>query len=1016
MSSAGRLLLNRTEHLKGRASKLGQQKQKPQLDMLVNKLKLFTESSPAQGPLSERQPDRHIIFTPEQELVMRSSYTPQEKALKADEQLRASYQLESNSRFEKQSITKKKVGRPKKSTAGDKVGLQDQSSEVNQSYMTKQSTRRAARMRQSINLDSSESKAGLGQIRGLLSPMLQSDATKAEGLAMKKYRSSRNLNLEKSSNQKPKAPGIGYLQNSLQNTGLYYELSSKIKANIEGGMQNSCRQVESCELSGSLNDPIKSLRSTWMPPNRLNQTMDMMAGGQQKCFDRANTSQSRDESNLLSFHESYSESSHQAELNSVPLKDKKSKVFTEFFSGINEAQKREGYLVGLQKTNSHHSPQKKVKKAVESITRIHDEYGLNTKTQERKTLASVFGLEESNDSYISKTSYQGVDDPMSRKISNARVKTKAGDQRPPPVIQSYESIPEINSGFKILTSVARESSPKKTTGKSRMTKKSKNQLQSQISEVARVVLANDNENQSSNDPFKSNSSRRESIQHSLKGSKNTNERGSFKKSKPASNKFFSATNLGSFPIASEKYQIRRLSKLTREKFSDVNQNNSAFIKPDNDSTMMIGIDSQDVNKSVEIYDRLLDMPTCKKTAMKLPDDSQACSKDTIDHSGSCAWVFEDSPKGDFPEKEEATAELEKQLKLNPLSKNLLAKIKTFFSQKDAKLESEYPTSISHYELLKCIGKGAFGKVHLGTQALTGRKVALKTIGKKYLAIDADNKKKTENEISLLMKASKCKHVVRLLEVFESKDYYFLVTEYAAGGDLKSIIKSRGGIPEEEAKPIFVDVIKGLKELHGMNIIHRDLKPENVVLTEKNKACIADLGISKEVVAGELLKDTCGTPIYEAPECLNLDKGYDGYGADIWTLGILLYEMIYEKPPFKSDKVEDLYSKIASSELTFPPSPEVSSSLKDLLRRILQKDPVRRLNLDEARSHLWLDNYHEADRSERDATARLGNERFTAYYIQNIGFPKKYVTDSLRQGVFNHATACYYAMLRSKNKT
>ena len=996
---------------------LGQQKHRPQLNMLVNKLKFFSEVSPQQGPLSARQPDRHLVFTSEQDLLVQGRYTPQERLLKSESQLKVGSHHFGDDRQGMNVMSKVKAGHAKKPSIACKIEGPESFTLDNQSVITSPRLRRGQRTQGVKNLESAEVKLKKSHLKGLNSPAVHSDADKAGEPTMKKYRSTRNLNSDKSTLYKPKVSGLGYQQNSLQNTGLYNELATKLASNKKENA-SQFHHSEYHELSDSMQDPLSSLRNPWAAPERLNQTFNAAGSRQIKQFERVDTGESQDDSHYQSLHEPDTEHCDLPGPISVQLKDKKTKVFSDFFSGLNETDNKDGYLLSLQKAKSHQRPEgSKANKPSDRLQEHHAEYGVIQRPQERKTLAGVFGLEEPSDSIMSRSSCQGpADDPFPSKRNSMMVATKASPIKSPPKKNILRANMGGESNFDLTNSVARGKSPKTALGKSRISKKATAKKRPQEAIEPLVSESYESECQSLKGVFRSRKSIKGSLKQSFKDSKNSTERASFKKGKPKGTMPYSVTDIGSLTMVGDQYQIHRLAKIAREKFCEVNQNNSAFIKPDNDSTMVIGIDSLDVNKSVEIYDRLIDMPTGKKTAMRLPETSQLGSKETIDYSGSGAWVLEESPKDDDPAKEEATKELERQTKLNPLTKNLHIKIKNYFTQKEIKIESEYPTSISHYELLKCIGKGAFGKVHLGTQVLTGRKVALKTVGKKYLAMDSDNKKKVENEIGLLMKTCKCKHVVKLLEVFESKDYYFLVTEYAAGGDLATIIKSKGGFSEEEAKPVFIGVIDGLRELHSMKVVHRDLKPENIVLSEKGKACIADLGMSKEVEQGELLRDTCGTPVYEAPECMNLEKGYDGIGADIWTLGVLLYQMIYARPPFKADKVEDLYTKIACSELTFPTAPDVSSSLKDLLRRILQKDPIRRLNLDEARSHLWLDSCHETETSERDATARLKNERFTAYYIQGLGFPKKYVTDSLRQGVFNHATACYYTMQRGKNKT
>ena len=279
------------------------------------------------------------------------------------------------------------------------------------------------------------------------------------------------------------------------------------------------------------------------------------------------------------------------------------------------------------------------------------------------------------------------------------------------------------------------------------------------------------------------------------------------------------------------------------------------------------------------------------------------------------------------------------------------------------------------------------------------------------------RKRIEMEISLLMKCSKYPGVVGLLEVFETKDYFFLVTEYAARGDLAGILKKQGTVPEEQAKKYFTDIITGVESLHKLKVVHRDIKLDNVLVGENGKARLADLGISKQIHLGELMIDVCGTPACQAPESVT-GKAYDGFLADMWSLGVLLYQLVFGKLPFRAEKIEDLYEKISFGQLVFPAKPETSHAIKDLMCRMLQKDPARRINLSEIKTHLWMEQSKcvvEEKKSEKEIAERFKNDRLAARLVQMVGFTKKYIQDSIRANSFNHATACYQALYRSLNR-
>jgi serine/threonine protein kinase len=198
--------------------------------------------------------------------------------------------------------------------------------------------------------------------------------------------------------------------------------------------------------------------------------------------------------------------------------------------------------------------------------------------------------------------------------------------------------------------------------------------------------------------------------------------------------------------------------------------------------------------------------------------------------------------------------------------------------------------------VKLIGKGAFGKVTLGIHKLTGKYVAIKTIEKSYMKDDF-SKRKVFQEVYLLKKI-KHSNVIRLLEVFESSKHMLMVMEYAGGGDLLHLIKRKGKLQESDAKFIFKQISYGLAHIHCRSVIHRDIKLDNILLDCEKGVKICDFGVSKIIKKGQIIQEQCGTPAYLAPEII-IDKGYEGFFVDIWSLGVLLYAMLCGTVPFKA---------------------------------------------------------------------------------------------------------------------
>lgn len=180
--------------------------------------------------------------------------------------------------------------------------------------------------------------------------------------------------------------------------------------------------------------------------------------------------------------------------------------------------------------------------------------------------------------------------------------------------------------------------------------------------------------------------------------------------------------------------------------------------------------------------------------------------------------------------------------------------------------------------------------------------------------------------------------------FQTENKLFLVLDYCSGGELFFHLGKVGRFPEARAKFYSAQIILALEYIHQKDIIYRDLKPENVLLDALGNVKLTDFGLSKEGVSDHSTGATsfCGTPEYIAPEVL-LRKGH-GRAVDWWSLGALLYEMISGLPPFYSRNRETMFEKIMNAVLVFPPF--MSESAKDLLSKLLVRDPQLRLGSSE----------------------------------------------------------------------
>lgn len=242
----------------------------------------------------------------------------------------------------------------------------------------------------------------------------------------------------------------------------------------------------------------------------------------------------------------------------------------------------------------------------------------------------------------------------------------------------------------------------------------------------------------------------------------------------------------------------------------------------------------------------------------------------------------------------------------------------------------------HFDLLKLIGEGAFGKVILVRNLLDSQLYAMKVISKKLLK-KKNNVAYMKSERDILTKVSH-PFVVSLHFAFQTESKLFLVMDFLSGGELFFHLKRRGLILEAEARFFFGEMILAIDFLHGMGVIHRDLKPENVLLRGDGHICLTDFGLAKEIGDSEKIRTLCGTSEYMAPEMI-ARNGYTR-AVDWWSLGALFYEMLTGKPPFQGKTTKELDRKILTEKVVTPPY--LTAHAHSLLKGMLEKDPTKRL--------------------------------------------------------------------------
>ena len=280
---------------------------------------------------------------------------------------------------------------------------------------------------------------------------------------------------------------------------------------------------------------------------------------------------------------------------------------------------------------------------------------------------------------------------------------------------------------------------------------------------------------------------------------------------------------------------------------------------------------------------------------------------------------------------------------------ILKRSKSITLQPKIELDTKTIKQIGDYTLGAEVGSGAFGKVVLGKHTLTGESVAIKILDKIILSQTPEDYELVKQEISIL-KIVKHKYIVQLYEILETSQHIYIIMEYCEGKDLMDFILSKQHLSELESLKFFQQLINALFYLHSQNIAHRDVKIDNMLLDKNKDLKLVDFGLSTKYSDDILLDQPCGTVVYAAPEVLDGNE-YHGMLADVWSSGIVLYGMASGYLPF-SDKDDEINKKnVLEGNIDIPEF--FSPLLKDLLRHMLDVNPITRYTLQEIKQHPWF---------------------------------------------------------------
>jgi serine/threonine protein kinase len=327
-----------------------------------------------------------------------------------------------------------------------------------------------------------------------------------------------------------------------------------------------------------------------------------------------------------------------------------------------------------------------------------------------------------------------------------------------------------------------------------------------------------------------------------------------------------------------------------------------------------------------------------------------------------------------------------------------------------------PDSVGPFTLGRRIGTGSFATVYLGEHPPSGIRVAIKAIPVSSFT-DDEMRTRFVREVTL-MKQMDHPFIGKLYQVIESTDVVYLIQEYVENGTLLAYVNQHERLPELHARRLFTQLLALLEYLHDCKMVmHRDIKAENVLLDEYLNVRLIDFGLSHAFTQSDpRLHTPCGSPAYAAPEMI-VGSPYTK-AADIWSAGILLYAMVVGELPFDDPGgVRGILMKIVSCEPDYPDL--MSTTLVDLLRRILMKSPEARIDIPKIKAHPWFSHSEylkifQVPFSEEEWLVR-GVDRGIVDEMERMGIDVRGVAESILCGEYT-AEAAMYSMLRRKRIT
>ncbi|XP_051684886.2 death-associated protein kinase 3 [Oryctolagus cuniculus] len=299
----------------------------------------------------------------------------------------------------------------------------------------------------------------------------------------------------------------------------------------------------------------------------------------------------------------------------------------------------------------------------------------------------------------------------------------------------------------------------------------------------------------------------------------------------------------------------------------------------------------------------------------------------------------------------------------------------------------------HYEMGEELGSGQFAIVRRCRQKGTGKEYAAKFIKKRRLSSSRRgvSREEIEREVSIL-RCVRHPNIITLHDVFENRTDVVLILELVSGGELFDFLAEKESLTEDEATQFLRQILDGVHYLHSKRIAHFDLKPENIMLLDKSapnpRIKLIDFGIAHRIEAGNEFKNIFGTPEFVAPEIVNYEPL--GLEADMWSIGVITYILLSGASPFLGETKQETLTNISAVNYDFDEEyfSNTSELAKDFIRRLLVKDPKRRMTIAQSLEHSWIKAIRRRnvrsseDGGRRPERRRLRTARLKEYTIKS----------------------------------